>query len=72
MIALGLSILAIVLALATMLTARRRVRQAYVAGYAAAGARLFGVVAAELGHDATLLDKMLVSYGRGAPDDVVP
>jgi hypothetical protein len=29
---------------------------------------VFGVVAAELGYDAPLLDRMLDRYGAGAPD----
>lgn len=67
MLALLLGAAACVISLWSIVLGRRNVRRAYARGYSEAGATLFGVVAAELGHDAPVLDRMLDRYGAGAP-----
>jgi O-antigen ligase len=69
-IALGLSLVTLLCLIGVLIVSRRRVRLAYVRGYSAAGVVLFGVVAAELGPDAPLLDRMLARFGERAPDDM--
>jgi hypothetical protein len=66
-LSLALSCVTLLCLLGVLLLNRRRVELAYARGYSEAGAVLFGVVAAELGHASPVVDRMLDRYGASAP-----